>query len=156
MRYFTWKLELVSNILWMLVGTMVPIIFYQISLSPQVKWAVIISNKNGVFELPHELPNDLRSRILEFIKLHEIKISKLHEFIGSCPVFQPKWKFCQFYFFCLKNRYWTFPEVRYFTWNLKFVSSTLSMIEGDTIFQHVVSWVKFWASFYFPTLRCQG
>ena len=38
--------------------------FYQIFLSPQVKRIVIISNKHGIYELPHELPNDLRFSIL--------------------------------------------------------------------------------------------
>ena len=38
--------------------------FYQILLSPQVKWSAIISNKQGVYELPHKLPNDSRLRIL--------------------------------------------------------------------------------------------
>ena len=38
--------------------------FYQILLSPQVKRRAIISNKHGVYELPHEFPNDLRLRIL--------------------------------------------------------------------------------------------
>ena len=38
--------------------------FYQIFLSPQVKRSAIISNKQGVHELPHELPNNLRLRIL--------------------------------------------------------------------------------------------
>ena len=33
---------------------------YQIFLLPQVKESVVISNKHGVYELPHELPNDLR------------------------------------------------------------------------------------------------
>ena len=32
--------------------------------SPQVKRTVIVSNKYGIFELPHELPNNLRLRIL--------------------------------------------------------------------------------------------
>ena len=32
--------------------------FYQIFLSPKVKRIVIISNKHGIYELPHELPND--------------------------------------------------------------------------------------------------
>ena len=31
----------------------------QIFLSPQVKRSVIISNKYGIYELLHELPNDL-------------------------------------------------------------------------------------------------
>ena len=38
--------------------------FYQIFLSPQVKRSAIISNKQGVYKLPHKLPNDLRLRIL--------------------------------------------------------------------------------------------
>ena len=41
--------------------------FDEISLS-QMKRSVIISNKHGIYELPHELPhelpNDLRLRIL--------------------------------------------------------------------------------------------
>ena len=36
----------------------------QIFLSPQVKPSVIISNKHGIYELPHELLNDLRLRML--------------------------------------------------------------------------------------------
>ena len=39
--------------------------FDQIFLSPQEKQIVIISNKHDIYELPHELPNDLRLRILE-------------------------------------------------------------------------------------------
>ena len=38
--------------------------FYQIFLLPQVKQCVIITYKHGVYELPHELLNDLRLRIL--------------------------------------------------------------------------------------------
>ena len=40
------------------------LIFYQIFLSPQVKRRVIISKKCGIYELPQELPKDLRLRIL--------------------------------------------------------------------------------------------
>ena len=36
------------------------LMFYQTFFSPQVKRIVIISNKHGMCELPHELPNDLR------------------------------------------------------------------------------------------------
>ena len=36
--------------------------FDQIFLSPQVKRSVIISNKDSIYELPLELPNDLRLR----------------------------------------------------------------------------------------------
>ena len=38
--------------------------FYQIFISPQVKQSAIISNKQGVYELPNELPNDWRLRTL--------------------------------------------------------------------------------------------
>ena len=38
--------------------------FDKIFVLPQVKLIVIISNKNGVSQLPHELPNDLRLRTL--------------------------------------------------------------------------------------------
>ena len=38
--------------------------FYQIFLSPQVKRWAIITYKHGIYELPHELPNELRLRIL--------------------------------------------------------------------------------------------
>ena len=36
--------------------------FYQIFLSPQVKQST--SNKQGVYELPHKLPKNLRLKIL--------------------------------------------------------------------------------------------
>ena len=37
--------------------------FYQIFLGPQEKTYAIISYKHGIWELPHELPNDLRLEI---------------------------------------------------------------------------------------------
>ena len=67
-------------------------LFGKIFVSPQVKRIVIISNKPGIYELPHELPNDLRLRTLGNIK----KISKLHRIIAWCPVLLPKLKFCQY------------------------------------------------------------
>ena len=33
---------------------------YQIFLSPQVKRCAIITYKHSIYELPHELPNDIR------------------------------------------------------------------------------------------------
>ena len=36
------------------------LMFYQIFLSPQVKRWAIITYKHGIYELPHELPNDVR------------------------------------------------------------------------------------------------
>lgn len=40
------------------------LIFYQVSLSPQVKRNMNIKNRHGTCELPHELPDDLSLRIL--------------------------------------------------------------------------------------------
>ena len=40
------------------------LMFYQIILSQQVKRWAIITYKHGIYELPHELLNDLRLRIL--------------------------------------------------------------------------------------------
>ena len=38
--------------------------FEKIFVSPQVKRIVIIRNKHGIYDLPDELPNDLRLRPL--------------------------------------------------------------------------------------------
>ena len=40
------------------------LMFYQIFVSPQVKRNAIISNKQGVYQLTHELLHELRLRIL--------------------------------------------------------------------------------------------
>ena len=40
------------------------LLFEQIFLSPQVKRSVVISNKHDIYELPHELLNNIRLRIL--------------------------------------------------------------------------------------------
>ena len=45
--------------------------FYQIFLSPQVKWCANITYKHGMDEFPQELPNDLRLRILANEKISE-------------------------------------------------------------------------------------
>ena len=34
--------------------------FYKIFIAPEVQQCVIITNKHGIYKLPHELPNDLR------------------------------------------------------------------------------------------------
>ena len=39
-------------------------VFYQIFPSPQVKQCAIITYKHGIYELPRDLPNDIRPRIL--------------------------------------------------------------------------------------------
>ena len=60
--------------------------FYQIFLSPQVKRCAIITYEHGIYELPHELPNDLRRRKLGNIR----EVYKLYRMIVYCPVFLPK------------------------------------------------------------------
>ena len=40
------------------------LMFYQILFSSQVKRCAIITYKHGIYELPHELPNDLRQSTL--------------------------------------------------------------------------------------------
>ena len=51
--------------------------FYQIFLSPQIKRWAIITYKHDIYELPNELPNDLR------LKLGNIrKVSKLQKMIA--------------------------------------------------------------------------
>ena len=40
------------------------LILYQNFFSLQVKQSVIMSNKHGIYDLPQELPNDLKLRIL--------------------------------------------------------------------------------------------
>ena len=45
--------------------------FYQIFVSPQVKQWAIITYKHGIYEFPHELPNDLILRTLEIKKYQE-------------------------------------------------------------------------------------
>ena len=62
---------------------------YQIFLSPQVKRWAIITYKDGIYDLPHELPNDLTSGFKIELKLQDLrklgnirKVSKLHRMIA--------------------------------------------------------------------------
>ena len=63
--------------------------FDQIILSPQLKRSLIVSNKRGIYELPHELLNNLRLKSLNFIELYS--------------VFLPQRKLCQYYQKILEN-----------------------------------------------------
>ena len=49
--------------------------FYQISLSPQVKRCAIITCKHGIHRLPHELLNNLRLKILGKILSADLHIT---------------------------------------------------------------------------------
>ena len=59
--------------------------FYQIFLLPQVKRWAIITYKHGIYELPHELPNDLRLKDLRKLGKFDLnirKVCKLHRMIA--------------------------------------------------------------------------
>ena len=60
--------------------------FYQFFLSPKVKQFAIITYKNGIYELPQELPKVVRL----IRKLGNVrKVFKLHRMIAQCPVPPP-------------------------------------------------------------------
>ena len=52
--------------------------FYQIFILQELKGYAIFTYKHGIYELPHELPNDLSLRNVENIK----KLSKVHRMIA--------------------------------------------------------------------------
>ena len=95
--------------------------FYQILLSPQVKQSKITSNKYSIWELPHELPNDLRLRkYLENLKFHRIIVFQNKNFVNTSKKL-------------VKNRSWNFPAVHYFTRKLQPVSNIPPMDAVPTI-----------------------
>ena len=58
------------------------IMIYQILLSPQVKRWATITYKHGIYEFPHELPNNLRLRKFGNIR----RVSKPHRIKDQCQV----------------------------------------------------------------------
>ena len=64
------------------------VMFYEIFLSPQVEQSAILSNKHGIYELPHELPNDLRLTIKEIRECQEDLKTLLH--CSLMPSLTPK------------------------------------------------------------------
>ena len=68
--------------------------FYQIFFSPQAKRCAIVTYKHGIYELPHELPNDLR--------LSAQSSCQNESFVNTSRKL-------------LKNRNETFPAVPYLT-----------------------------------------
>ena len=63
--------------------------FDQIILSQQLKRSLIVSNKHGIYKLPHELLNSLTLKSLNFKELYS--------------VFLPQQKLCQCYQNILEN-----------------------------------------------------
>ena len=99
------------------------LMFYQILLSLQVKQSKITSNKYGIWDLPHELPNDFRLRkYLENLKFHRIIVFQNKNFVNTSKKL-------------VKNRSWTFPTVHYFTRKLQPVSNIPHMDAAPTITQ---------------------
>ena len=58
--------------------------FDQIFLTQQLKQSIVISNKHGIYELPHDLPNHLRLRILE----NQEKFGESQDLIKLKPIAQ--------------------------------------------------------------------
>ena len=56
--YHTARMPLFSTIIFIIFWDFLMV--YQIFLSPQVKPCEIITYTHGIYELPHELPNDLK------------------------------------------------------------------------------------------------
>ena len=117
--------------------------FYQILLSPQVKWSVIISNKYVKYELPHELTNDPTAfSPMGGLSAHTRKKKTLgnqdprnleksknpHRIIASSPASPLNKNYSNTSKKLVKNRNLTFPVVRYFTWKLLFVSHIFFMV----------------------------
>ena len=95
--------------------------FHQIFLSPQVKRIMIISNKHGIYELPHELLNKIYPHGIFAagggLSAHTRKKKKLNFF--HTALFHTNTKVCLIYFGqdCLWKQY--------FVSNLPQVPSTL-------------------------------
>ena len=45
------------------------------------------SNKHGIYELPHKLPNDVRVRVLENSEKSKFKISSSYSLVLSIPFY---------------------------------------------------------------------
>ena len=70
--------KILAIILWDLL------IFYQSFLSPQVKRILIISNTQGIYEFPHELPND---ETVQKLKLNFSRSVLFHTNIKICLIY---------------------------------------------------------------------
>ena len=82
----------------------------KIFFSSQVRRNVIISNKHGIYQLPHELLNTLRLTILGIIRKYKenSKISKNYSLVPSLP---PKMKIVSI----LANKCWK-KEIELFSY----------------------------------------
>ena len=60
------------------------LMFYEIFYSPQVKGCAFITYKHGIYDLPHELPNDVRPRKLGNTRKVSNFIEWYHSVQSSC------------------------------------------------------------------------
>ena len=93
--------------------------FYQIFFPPQVKRWAIITYKHGIYELPHELPNDLR------LTINIRKVSKPHKMIAYAPSPRQNENLANTSKKAQKNSNKTLPAVHYFTRKLELASDIL-------------------------------
>ena len=123
--------------------------FHQIFFSPKVKWSAIISNKHGIYELLHELSNNLGVSLLGSLK----KVRKTWKTYKLIPSLSAKIIFFNTSQKLVEKRNWTFPVWHYFAWKLEFVSNILWIIVVFSNFLLVLAifsfWEKDWRIFYF-------
>ena len=59
------------------------LVFYQIFLSSQVERCAIITDRHGLYEFPHELPNDLRMILQITIPQYAVPLPKLKFYLSQ-------------------------------------------------------------------------
>ena len=87
----------------------------QILISPQVKQSVIIRNKLDIYELPHQLSNNLRLTILWNSEMSE----KSPNFIELLPIVQPSYQNENFFNTSKKRKKEKFNFSRSFLFHMK-------------------------------------
>ena len=98
--------------------------FYQLFLSSQVKGWAIITYKHGIYELPDELPNDFRLRILGNKEILGKVLSIIERYPSALSSCQNE-NSVNTTRKLLGNKNGTFPAVYYFTWKLELVPGIL-------------------------------
>ena len=98
-----------QRILWIITSNFTK--FQNIFHCSQVKQNLILSLRNLIYQLPNDMPNNLRLRILEKKKENISKIAKLHGNTVQCSV-SSKYKFLAQAF---KKRYQSFSVLFFFS-----------------------------------------
>ena len=103
---------------------------------------MVFSTASLVYELPHELPNDLRLKILGNKEI----LGKSQIWMDKCPVFLQKLNFGNSSPKTRKSRYQTLLYLSSFPRFLYFVPNILSIIAG-TKFKLKLTILIFWTKF---------